>query len=157
MNTRHRKILAALPWTILWAIPGAAFLTTSCATSSKPVKEAPALPLLNTGWRLTHLGDEVIDNPAGERAVNFLMKPSSTDVVGFSGCNRMFGRYALEGTSLKFDALGGTRMFCEGRMQIEQRFLTMFSQVARWQIFGASLRLLDGTDKAVATFEAMPP
>jgi len=156
MNTRL-KHLAALPCTIFLAMLGAGILTTSCATSSKPVKEAPALPLLNTQWRLTHLGEEVINNPAGAQAVNFLLQPSSTNVVGFSGCNRMFGRYALEGTLLKFDGLGGTRMFCEGRMQIEERFLTMFSQVARWQIFGSTLRLLDATDKSVATFEASTP
>ena len=137
---------------LLCAIPAAGFLTTSCATSPDSVKPVSTLPLLNTQWRLTQLGDEVIDNPAGEQAVNFLLQPSSTSLVGFSGCNRMFGRYALEGPSLKFDGLGGTRMFCEARMPLEQRFLAMFSQVAGWEISGSSLRLLDANGKTAATF-----
>jgi heat shock protein HslJ len=150
MNTRNLKIGALL----LCSLLGAGILTTSCTTSSKPVKEASALPLLNTEWRLTQLGGEVVDNPAGEHAVNFLLQPSSTNLVGFSGCNRMFGRYALEGASLKFDGLGGTRMFCEARMPLEQKFLAMFSQVTRWEITGSTLRLLDGNGKTAATFEA---
>jgi heat shock protein HslJ len=160
MKTHELNHRATLQWPVLCAILGAllvAVLTTSCATSSTSVKEAAALPLLNTQWRLTHLGPEVINNPAGEHAIHFLLQPSSTNVVGFSGCNRMFGRYVLEGPLLRFDGLGGTRMFCEGRMQIEERFLTMFSQVARWEIAGAGLRLLDGDGKTVATFEASPP
>ena len=157
MNNRKPNHAPALHRAVLAAILGAGILTTSCTTATGPVKTASALPLLNTQWRLTQLGDEVIENPAGDQAVNFLLQPSSTNLVGFSGCNRMFGRYALEGNSLKFDGLGGTRMFCEGRMQIEQRFLTMFSQAARWEITGSTLRLLDANGKTAATFEAASP
>jgi heat shock protein HslJ len=121
------------------------------------VKAASTLPLLNTQWRLTQLGEEVIDNPAGEHAVNFLLQPSSTNLVGFSGCNRMFGRYALDGASLKFDGMGGTRMFCEATMALEQKFLGMFQDAAGWKITGTTLQLLDASGKAVATFEAATP
>jgi heat shock protein HslJ len=158
MNTRHPNrhalLLFAMLRAMLWAMLGVAVLTTSCTTATQPVKEAPALPLLNTPWRLTQLGDEVIDNPAGEQAVNFLLQPSSTNLVGFSGCNRMFGRYALDGATLKFDGLGGTRMFCEASMSLEQKFLAMFDKVAGWKISGTTLQLLDGSNKTVATFEA---
>ena len=157
MKTHKLNFRTALQWPVLCALLGAVVLTTACASSPEPVKETRALPLLNNQWRLTHLANEVIDNPAGEHAIHFLLQPSSTNVVGFSGCNRMFGRYVLEGALLKFDGLGGTRMFCEGRMQIEERFLTMFPQVARWEIAGAGLRLLDGNGKTVAAFEAAPP
>jgi heat shock protein HslJ len=153
MNTQPLNYRALL----LCAILGAGALTSSCSTSPAPVKEAATLPLLNTQWRLTQLGGEVIDNPAGQGAVNFLLQPSSTNLVGFSGCNRMFGRYALDGAKLKFDGMGGTRMFCEARMPLEQRYLAMFSQVARWEITGPSLRLLDDNGKSVATFEAAAP
>jgi heat shock protein HslJ len=64
----------------------------------------------------------------------------------------MFGRYALDGASLKFDGLGGTRMFCQANMPLEQRFMAMFSQVARWEIARSTLRLLDVNGKTVATF-----
>jgi heat shock protein HslJ len=157
MKTRTLNYRTVLLWAVPGLILGAGLLTTSCATSSKPVNETATLPLLDTQWRLTQLGGEVIDNPAGAGAVNFLLQPSSTNLVGFSGCNRMFGRYALDGAKLKFDGLGGTRMFCEARMPLEQRFLAMFSEVERWEITGPALRLLDANGKSVATFEATAP
>ena len=88
----------------------------------------------------------------GERAVHFLLQPSNTNLVGFSGCNRMFGQYVLNGASLKFGGLGGTRMFCEGRMDLEQKYLAMFGEVAGWKLDGTTLQLLDASTKVVATF-----
>jgi heat shock protein HslJ len=157
MHIPGSKFRAVLVCAMFWAIPGAGILTTSCTSASKPVKESPTLPLLDTQWRLTELGGQVIDNPAGERAVNFLLQPSSTGLVGFSGCNRMFGRYALDGTSLKFDGMGGTRMFCEAKMELEQKFLAMFQDAAGWKITGTTLQLMDASGKAIATFEAATP
>ena len=137
---------------LLCSMAGVGSLTTGCMSSPEPVKTASSQALLGTQWRLTQLGDEVIDNPAGERAVSFLLQPSSTSLAGFSGCNRMFGSYALQGPALKFDGLGGTRMFCEAQMPLEQRFLAMFSQVSGWEISGSTLRLLDSGGKTAATF-----
>ncbi|HEU4779151.1 MAG TPA: META domain-containing protein [Steroidobacteraceae bacterium] len=139
---------------LLCVILGAGALTTSCMTSSQPVKEASAQPLLNTQWRLTQLGNEVIDNPPGERAIHVLLQPSSTHLVGFAGCNRMFGSYALEGATLKFNGVGSTRMFCQARMDLEQKFLGTFDRVAGWKIVGNTLQLQDAGAAPVATFEA---
>jgi len=151
MNTRKLKC----HFLLLCAMLGAGTLTTSCMTSSTPVKEASPLSLLNTQWRLTKLGDEVIDNPPGEGAVYFLLQPTNTNLVGFSGCNRMFGQYALDGPSLKFDGLGGTRMFCQARMELEQKYLAMFGNVTRWTMTGATLQLLDADARVIAAFD--PP
>jgi heat shock protein HslJ len=137
---------------LLCAILGAGVLTTSCMSTSAPAPAATQ-SLLDTQWRLTKLGDEVIENPPGERAVHFLLQASNTGLTGFSGCNRMFGSYALDGSSLKFDGLGGTRMFCQSSMELEQKFLGMFQNVGSWKITGNSLQLFDAGGKAVATFE----
>ena len=137
---------------LLCAMLGAGVLTTSCMTTPAPAPAATQ-SLLDTRWRLTKLGDEVIENPAGERAVHFQLQAANSGLTGFSGCNRMFGRYALDGSSLKFDGLGGTRMFCQPNMQLEQKFLGMFQNVASWKITGNSLELLDAGGKAVASFE----
>lgn len=110
------------------------------------------MSLLDTPWRLRQLGSEMVDTPAGDRAVNFRLQPSNTNVVGFSGCNRMFGQYALDGASLKFNGLGGTRMFCQASMELEQKYLAMFGNVAGWKITGATLDLLDASGGVVATF-----
>jgi heat shock protein HslJ len=126
-----------------------------CSLMNPPpaaVQTAAAVPLLDTPWRLTQLGDQVIDNPAGDRAVSITLAASNSAFTGNSGCNRMFGHYALEGDLLKFDGLGGTKMASEGRMQLEQSFTNALLSVIRWKITGRTLELLDETGKPVATF-----
>jgi heat shock protein HslJ len=151
MKAHALKPLALL----LCAIAGAAALTTvSCTGNPVPVKEASSQTLGDTHWRLTRLGDEVVDNPAGEADVHFTLQQNNLLVTGNSGCNRMFGHYAVDGDSIKFDQMGGTKMFCEARMKLEQQFLKMFEQAARWKISGKTLELLDANGRAVASFEA---
>ena len=139
----------------------AALLTTimgmaACSLMNPPplIATAAAVPLLDTHWRLVQLRSEVVDNPAGESDVHIILNSVSNSVAGNSGCNRIFGRYALENDMLKFDGLGGTKMFCEARMQFEESFNNALLLVLRWRITGHTLELLDETGKAVATFEA---
>jgi len=128
----------------------------ACSLVNPPpaVTSASAVPLLDTHWRLVSLGDEVIDNPAGERDAHLVLASGSNSVGGNLGCNRMFGHYALENDMLKFDGLGGTKMFCEARMQLEQAFSNALMSTLRWRITGRSLELMDETGKVVATLEA---
>jgi heat shock protein HslJ len=123
---------------------------------SEQVTSASAVPLVNTGWRLTQLGDEVIDNPSGERAISLQLQPQNPRVVGFAGCNRMFGGYLLNGEMLKFDQMGGTKMACvdEKRMKLEQRYFEVLSRVSQWKITGSTLELRDGEGRPQALFAA---
>lgn len=142
---------------LLCGILGAGALTTFAGCSlfaPADVAQAPAVPLADTHWRLIQLGDQMVDNPPGARDIHFVLQAQNTTVSGDSGCNRMFGRYALNGASIKFDQMGGTRMFCQDRMEVEQKFLAMFATVARWKITGQTLQLLDASGSAVGTFAA---
>jgi putative lipoprotein len=136
----------------------AALLTTldACSLMNPPpvIASAAAVPLLDTHWRLVQLGGTVVDNPAGERDVHIILTSANNSVAGNAGCNRIFGRYALENDMLKFDGLGGTKMFCEARMKLEESFTNALMSVLRWKITGRTLELLDETGKSVATFEA---
>jgi len=143
---------AALP---LCAILAAGTLTTAgCMSNAEPVTGTATHNLVNTHWRVTMLGGEVIENPPGERDVHFTLQENNLVVTGNSGCNRMFGHYALNGDSIKFDQMGGTKMFCEARMELEQKFLEMFSAVTGWKITGNTLQLLDANGNALGTFES---
>ncbi|HTU68162.1 MAG TPA: META domain-containing protein [Steroidobacteraceae bacterium] len=129
----------------------------ACSLVNPPppvLARAASVTLLDTPWRLTRLGDRMIDNPAGERAVMLTLASSSNAVTGNSGCNRMFGHYALENDMLKFDGLGGTKMFCEGRMELEQSVNNALMATISWKITDQVLELRDETNKAVATFKA---
>src|SRR5687768_14649502 len=92
----------------------ALFLTISGCTipSSEPVKNAATVPLVNTAWRLTQLGGQMISNPEGPAAIGLKLESQNPRVTGFAGCNRMFGGYSLNGDELKFDELGSTKMAC---------------------------------------------
>jgi heat shock protein HslJ len=139
----------------LWSVAAFLVVSSGCSTmGQQKVAQAAPATLLNTHWRLTQVGEVVVPNPAGAREVYFALQSENPNVVGFSGCNRMFGHYALAGEQLKFDQMGGTRMFCDARMELEQRFLAMFEFVTSWKIAGNSLQLLDSAGKTVAGFEA---
>lgn len=123
-------------------------------TQSAPARSTAQL--LNTYWKLTRLGEEVISTPAGAREVHFVLQSENQRVTGFSGCNRMMGSYVLDGDKLKFDQMGGTLMACvsTGVTELERKFLAIFAQAASWQIDGETLRLLDAGGKPLATFES---
>lgn len=144
---------------LTWAIAANLVLTIAagCATQGTNVSGASSVPLAGTHWRLTQLGELVVDTPAGNSPVGLQLQPQNAKATGFAGCNRMFGGYALSNDTLRFEQMGATKMACvdESRMQIEQRYLEMFSNVARWSITGSQLLLSDAQGQRLAVFEAM--
>jgi heat shock protein HslJ len=126
--------------------------TSTAATAPAPARSTAQL--LNTYWKLTQLGELVITTPSGAREIHFVLHSENQRVAGFSGCNRMMGSYVLKGDRIKFDQMGGTMMACVPDLELERKFLAMFPQVARWQIKGETLGLLNGDGKTVATFES---
>jgi putative lipoprotein len=130
-------------------------VSAGCGTmAKKEVAQAAPATLLDTHWRLTQVGEVVVPNPPGSREVYFSLQSQNPNVVGFSGCNRMMGHYALTGEQLKFDQMGGTKMSCDVRMELEQRFLAMFEYVSGWKIAGSTLTLINADGGTVAAFEA---
>jgi heat shock protein HslJ len=47
-------------------------------------------------------------------------------------------------------------MFCDGRMELEQKFNNALMSAMRWRITGNTLELFDDRNAAVATFIASP-
>ncbi len=138
-----------------------ALTIAGCAAppASGKVDTAAAAPLVNTTWRLTHLGGQVLDNPAGASSVRLQLEQQNPRVTGFGGCNRMFGGYLLKAEQLKFDQIGATKMACldESRMKLEQDFFQMLSQVSGWKINGSTLELLDTGGTTLAAFAVSTP
>jgi heat shock protein HslJ len=133
--------------------------TAGCTTpASEEVARAAAVPLTGTSWRLTQIGDQLVDNPPGDAAAHIQLQAGNSRVTGFAGCNRMFGGYSLDGESLKFGQVGATKMACleEGRMELESSFFDTLSRVARWKITNSTLELLDDSGRSLATFAAVP-
>lgn len=133
-------------------------LLTGCSLMrpSDVVATASGRTLLDTHWRLTQLGEVLVENTAGEREIHITLHSANSNATGSGGCNRLFGRYALENDKLKFDGLGGTKMFCDGRMELEQKFHNALLSALRWRITGDTLEMFDDRNAVVATFVAAP-
>ena len=54
-------------------------------------------------------------------------------VYGDSGCNRFTGGYKVKGDRITIGPLASTMMFCEGRMDAEQTFLTRLRAAVSYQ------------------------
>ena len=148
MDTRTISLAGAL--TILCGL-------AACANPMpERVESAAGAPLVNTQWRLTQLGEQLVENPDAARAVGLKLEAQNLRLTGFGGCNRMFGGYSLDGDQLKFSEVGATKMACldGARMRLEQDYFDMLSRVSRWKITGSSLALLDSAGTTLGSFVA---
>lgn len=128
-----------------------ALLMVGCASAERAVDE----PLVNTYWRLTHLGDAPVMVVEQRREAHFVLHTDDQRVMGATGCNRMTGRYRLEGDSLSFAQLASTRMACVEGMRTERAFLDALDRVAEWRVAGQQLTLIDAEGEVLARLEAV--
>jgi heat shock protein HslJ len=124
-------------------------MLSACATTRD------ATPLLNTYWRLTHLGGIPALPDTSSRQPHFRLDGSR--VTGATGCNTIGGTYELSGDRLRFGPLMMTRMACveAARNQQEQQFTAALEATDRYEITGDSLTLFAGA-AARARFVAVP-
>lgn len=73
-------------------------------------------------------------------------------VYGDSGCNRFTGGYTIKGDRIKIGPLASTMMFCEGKMDAEQAFLTKLQAAVSFSATDARLRIY--TPKDLMTLRA---
>jgi heat shock protein HslJ len=131
--------------------------------ASAPRPNAPPVntdALLNVRWVLMQLGSVELPKHKGTREPYMTLASPPGRLEGFSGCNRMFGAYALDGARLTFGpGIGMTRMACAGRgaMELESGFAQALQATARWRVDGTSLELLDETGAVLARFTSTKP
>ena len=70
--------------------------------------------------------------------------------MGFAGCNNYFSTYNLSGNNLSFGNTGSTRKLCPD-MTVENAFLNLLPQIARYEIVKKELYLYDQTDQTLIT------
>jgi len=153
----RRAVVAALA--VLAAMGWACQTTTSGPASPPPgpADQAPTASLEETTWELVTLGGAPL--PEGiKRPPNLRLEPADKRLVGFGGCNRVFGGYTLDGSSLKLSPLGTTKMACLGApMPLEKRFLDALERVATYAVSGDTLTLRALNGEEIATLRAAAP
>ena len=113
-------------------------------------------PLENTWWKLTQVGDTPVVTAEGQEEPHLILDPKEMRASGSGGCNRMTGRYELNGGRLTFGPMAGTLMACQNGMETEKAFHEAIARVQLWKIEGQRLNLLDAAGAVVARFEAKP-
>ena len=106
--------------------------------------------LLNKEWILVKIEKEKITTDAEKSP---WIKLSEGRVSGFSGCNRLMGSYTLEGKKLTFDKLGGTKMFCFGSQELENKFMRTLSETYYWKYKRGKLYFFDNDKTVIMIYE----
>ena len=134
-------------------------LLIGCAhPTTAEISPAAATSLLTptgTEWQLHDLGRASAPLGAGGRRAT-LTFTDSMRVAGFAGCNRYFGSYTIDGSTLRFGAVGMTRMACQEGMTLEQQLARALDLTRTYQLNGNELTLL-GESGPLARFVRTTP
>jgi len=100
-------------------------------------------------WQLLAMNKKPAD--MGDKAfIRFNGKDQK--ITGKAACNSIFADYKLSGNKLSFEAIGSTKMYCEGLMGQENQIVTDLQKVNRFEIkYG--LLYMYGSDDLLLTFK----
>jgi heat shock protein HslJ len=102
------------------------------------------------------LDGEALDVPAGQQELT-LQFESPARANGTGGCNTFGADFQADyDGSLSFGPVVSTRMFCEGKMDLENAYFQALSQVEQFRVAEGRLTLASG-DGQVGLVFAMPP
>ena len=74
---------------------------------------------LNGNYKVVTMNGEAF----ADQGMELIFDPNTNSVNGSSGCNKLFGNFTQNEASISIEALGSTKMFCEGRMDLEKQFI----------------------------------
>lgn len=139
-----------LPFFYILFLP---LLLSACVLREKNQQYGTGDPVLQGSyWMLLSLpGQELQDNPDTHTAY-IRFEEGSDELKGYTGCNRLSGRYRLRNGSLQLSNLSTTRAMCP-IIEQENFMMAMLEQVDGYEIAGDVLTLFH-QKKAVATFRA---
>jgi len=122
-----------------------------CARAAVPV----ASELLDLEWVIVAVDGSAVEADSAGRAPTLLLRGEERQATGLAGCNRFSGAYRWVGDSLSFGPLAMTRMFCEGRMELESRYGQALTAVTTLRLVDGVLELLAG-DRVVLRANRAP-
>jgi len=139
----------------LFSIILLAFATYSCG-ASKNIRESTKMQEQSVygSYVISQIGK---DGSIPEGLI-ISIEENSDKFTGFSGCNRFFGKYTLEGNNIKFSNVASTKKFCQKEINnIENQFLKALNMVNTFTLSDNIIFLLENditllrANKTVAT------
>ncbi len=139
---------------------------SSCGTSRKankqnddssPLGQKDNEAIVNKYWKLITLeGQSVSMVPNQERESYFILRPDSSLITGFAGCNTFTGSYTLEaGWRIRFSQMATTLKACPDVDVNEGEFLKVFESADNYTLNGDTLSLNVGRRAPLAVFESV--
>lgn len=125
---------------------------SSCASSGNGVdNDGPGL----TGhiWMLSELPALDMVFEAGDERVPNINLDEEGRMTGFAGCNRIFSGFDKRGDGeIRFSDVAGTKMYCDGAMELEDAFIAMLSKTVAYGFNGGMLHFKDAGNRVIAVF-----
>jgi len=85
-----------------------------------------------------------VETDSARRAPTLTLTAAESRASGFAGCNQFTGGYELSGDRFTVGPLVMTRMFCEGRMEVEDAYSSALGEVTGIRVVDGALELLAG-------------
>lgn len=121
------------------------FLITACRPSNQIGELVGAInerPLEGTKWLLVELNGKDISSVETAKPIFIFYEKEGSKINGFAGCNSFTGTYTADGSTISV-IVASTRMFCEGKMEVETEFLTALNTPYKYKLEGSHLLLRD--------------
>lgn len=124
------------------------FGTLFLSTCSKSKNQMDISAVMGKELKVISLNDKTIEN----QKLTMTIAVDEGMVNGFSGCNRYFGEYSLEGKTIRFSNIGKTKMYCESTMKIETSFLKALENCTFFEISkDGDIQLFNGNKSLLIT------
>ena len=112
----------------------------ACAPAATPVEPE----FLEVEWVVVELDGVAVEADSTRPAPTLRLSREGQRASGHAGCNQFGGTWRGAADSLSFGPLAMTKMFCEGRMEVEARYGQALGQVNGARVVAGMLELLAG-------------
>lgn len=124
---------------------------TVLAISCKSAKES--VSLTGVKWVVESLNGKDVKLKEGQSEVFVTFDATEKKVFGRAGCNRFFGNYEQQESTLTFSGMGATKMACPD-MDIETSFFKVLEDTKSFVIKNDRLSLKD-SNNVIAIFKVL--
>ena len=127
---------------------------TACETVPTQIQQEKSLALMqNKIWILTHIGAvEYKTDPSAHNVPSIQFDAATSRFTGADGCNRLLGSYTVKGYQLDLGQIASTKMMCENTTELAEKYNHALSQVAGYQSYNKTLKLLDRNGNVVLRY-----
>lgn len=109
------------------------------------------VPVLEGDFRIVQVGDLQIDDP--EMRMSFKLEDARMN--GHAGCNGFSAGYLQNDSSLSFSRPISTKMYCEGKMEVEDRLFELLDAVSAVRSSNGRIELHSTDNKTLITLRKL--